>query len=511
MKRIVAVLLLLAFIAGMSSAAMAGIKVHPGGIRPATEKPAAEVKPTVTDGKQKSSLPVITKQPNDVTVKKGKNATFKAAAEGDTGITWRLVSPDGDEEFLVKDVGKYFKGVTVSGKNSDALTLKKIPESMHGWSVYCTYANKAGRVVTRNAYIWISGMEQTVNTASGSGRNGLNVETWDDDDDDGYDDEPGTYTYTGSLALTLSVSGATLTANGYKGNKVDFTDAGKISFKVSASNTPAYWVINGARYDFDIVPKTITVKDLTYPMTIEAVAKGKSSSTLLSDKQLQAKRTGEQLLATSKNADLCFITASGLGKGGWFREFDFTDDFINLATEKKEKGGRITLRCRAYIAEGKKISYWKFNEAKMYFSSNVEEFVVTNLNETMEYHPVTAAGPTATPKTVTAAPVKMWTVNCSGCTFSGGGYSNARHGTVPDGTSITITSDYGAGGVAEWLINGKCLQKQAYVTDYEIIVNDDGGIEMIPRKVLDWIEITDTKLNRTVKSNMDIVCRQQIN
>lgn len=321
----------------------------------------------------------ITTQPKDCHVKPGGTASFTAKAENDTGVTWRLVSPDGTEEFLVRDVGEHFRGVTVSGRNRDTVKLLKVTKDMHGWQVYCTFGNADGRVATEMATIYIIG-----------------VETTDDNDEDDFDENP--HVYEGDDALAVTVVGATLEIDGADmRGEYDFTNEGTIDFKVSASYTPAYWVINGARYDFDRIPSSFTVRKLTYPMVIEAVRKSGKAQTLLSNDELQAKRTGETLLATAKSSNLCHVRASGNGAGGWFNEFDFTDDFKNKATSKMEKGGRVTLRVRASIPEGKRISYWEFNDARLDFSRDVTEFLVTNLNETMEYQPIFGGSATDSP------------------------------------------------------------------------------------------------------------------
>ena len=116
--------------------------------------------------------------------------------------------------------------------------------------------------------------------------------------------------------------------------------------------------------------------------------------------------------------------------GGSFTEFDFTDDFTNNATGETEQGGRVTVRVAASIPEGKLVTYWRFNGARLNFNSDVTSFVVENLAESMLYQPVFYTKTT---------PVPEYTINCTSCTFSGGGYSNAKSGTVPYGTKITIT------------------------------------------------------------------------
>lgn len=394
----------------------------------------------VASGALAAGAVTVTMQPKDAYTKAGGTVTFSARAKNATGITWRLVSPDGQTVLLVKDAPNHFPGVIVSGRNSDTLTLKNVPAGMNEWQVFCTYGGQ-NRVETDRAVIYITNAPQATQEDVESN------ETGEDDI---------AYLYMGDEALTVRVVGAALSVNGEEQEGyLDFSDQGSIDFKVTAAERPEYWVINGARYEFDAIPRIITVRELTYPMTIEAVLKGSHSQTLLSDQQLQQKRTGAALLATSKNAEMCHITESKYGAGGWFREFDFTEDYVNRATNANEAGGQVTLRVRAIIPKEKKISYWKFNGAKLDFSSNVTEFFTFGLNETMEFQPVfemAATTPSATQAplpTIENLVIPLYQISCINCTFSGGSYSNTKRGFVSAGTSITVTPTTGSKGY--WL------------------------------------------------------------
>ena len=55
---------------------------------------------------QAASAPEVITHPEPQIVIEGGKCTFTAPAKGDTGITWRLRSPDGDEDFY-KDVFQF--------------------------------------------------------------------------------------------------------------------------------------------------------------------------------------------------------------------------------------------------------------------------------------------------------------------------------------------------------------------------------------------------------------------
>ena len=168
---------------------------------------------------------------------------------------------------------------------------------------------------------------------------------------------------------------------------------------IKADKKPAYWVIDGIRYDFEPeAPTTIALDNVWEGMTFEAVQKNGQSVTLLSAEDIQLGRTGEALLAAGVHAKLCLVTAKGNGTGGWMDEFDFTDDYTNRATKKKELGGQVTLRVRSTLPTNKKIAYWLFNDAEVRFNNNVTSFIVRMLNVSMTYEPVSGEAQTAATK-----------------------------------------------------------------------------------------------------------------
>jgi hypothetical protein len=93
------------------------------------------------------------------------------------------------------------------------------------------------------------------------------------------------------------------------------------------------------------------------------------------------------------------VKPNGPYAGGWMRQFDFTDDYQNLATKATETGGQISLRVRAAstgsystdygtYAVPKLVSGWKFNQTEIYPNVNVPEFRVYTLNVSMTYEPI---------------------------------------------------------------------------------------------------------------------------
>lgn len=113
----------------------------------------------------------ITKQPTGETVEEGGRAVFIARAENAASFVWRIVSPDTTNTYPAKDAPDYFKGLKVSGTDSDRLVLENIPASMNGWKAECKFIAADGKtyLCTNGAIITVKKAEvalkrPTINT-----------------------------------------------------------------------------------------------------------------------------------------------------------------------------------------------------------------------------------------------------------------------------------------------------------------------------------------------------------
>ena len=425
---------------------------------------------------QAASAPEVITHPEPQIVIEGGKCTFTASAKGDTGITWRLRSPDGNEDFPFTDAPKHFTGLKVSGKNSDKLTLSKIPGEMDGWLVYCCYSSKAGKTNTDMVPLFVT--DRNGNRINGNAAAPTTTPAPPSNDEEvtfapaegektlraigcviHFVDKDGNIK--GDSFTELNFGEAyynTLTRKTITDGSVDV----RISAEIPKGKKVAYWVINGAKYTFNTEVKSFTLREVPYGMVIEAVLSGNTAQTLPTMEEIQQHRTGETLLVETKSARMSHMNDKNKASGGSFTEFDFTDAFINNATGETEQGGRVTVRVAASIPEGKLVTYWRFNGARLNFNSDVSSFVVENLADSMLYQPVFFTKTT---------PVPEYSISCKNCTFSGGGYTNAKSGTVPYGTKITITpqgnsslgwwsGSYGTGEVNKksisWTVKNNC-------------------------------------------------------
>lgn len=204
---------------------------------------------------------------------------------------------------------------------------------------------------------------------------------------------------------------------------------GSISFKVTATIPKGkkvdYWVIDGIHYDFEDKIKTIVFEDLKDSMTVEVVLAKGSSATMWTT----GMPTGDAPLVVSViNGELKFMKNASKSGGAAFTKLDFTNTYKNTATGKNAPGGSVSVKVKATAPSGKSVAGWLFNDVKLTFPTEITYFFAKNIHQTMEYEPIFGA--------------RYVTVKCTGCTFSGGGYTNATSGKVKAGTKITVTSTY---------------------------------------------------------------------
>lgn len=395
----------------------------------------------------------IISQPEDQTIAPGTTATFTIKAQGQKKLSWRVCSDNGSIDLTLKETLQRFKGMTYEGGNSKTFVLHHVPEEMDGWKVYCRLTNGNRVVNSEKAILHVT----TAAYADGQQPEAdADADAADEDDDDepaadadasadaDPDDEEAEPEDDDAEAPAdeaeadaadadeesdhiLKAIGCTITYGKQKGlSALDFSGKDSVTVKLICKGTPSYWVINGTRFDFKPVPKTITITKLKRSITIEAVKRGKKPTTLISEADILANRTGATLqVTTATGANLSHITRAGQNKGGWFKKIDFTQDYKNRATKKMEQGGRVTLRVQPSIPEGKGVCGYTFMGAIWSFNTQVVHFTAYNLRESIRFG-------------VKYYDLPICKITCVGCTFSGGNFKNATSGWVYQGTRITV-------------------------------------------------------------------------
>ncbi len=192
---------------------------------------------------QTNQKPVITKNPTGETVEVGGTAQFVARADGATSFVWRIVSADTTNTVTAAEASSYF-GVTVSGQDTERLTLSNIPKSMNGWAIECKFTNAAGSSFTTGAILTVTGGSSNSGNNSSSGNNTTNNNTTNTDlKAPTISTQPKGAQLSAGEKTTLSVTAAapatgTLTYQWYISDTSSMSDIKAIDGANSASYTP---------------------------------------------------------------------------------------------------------------------------------------------------------------------------------------------------------------------------------------------------------------------------------
>ena len=105
--------------------------------------------------------PKITQQPETATTNKKGNVSFTIKVSGNVSYTWYLTNPSTGEKISAKKLkkSKSIKGLGIKGENSSKLSLSNVPESMHGWQVYCHINGNGYKLDSNTVLILVDGLE----------------------------------------------------------------------------------------------------------------------------------------------------------------------------------------------------------------------------------------------------------------------------------------------------------------------------------------------------------------
>ena len=104
--------------------------------------------------------PQITQHPESATVKKGGKVSFSVKTKGTVSTyVWYFINPATGEQYTGRQLSGAVKGVKVEKPNSKTITLKNVPESMHGWKVYVHVNGNGYKIDSEQATLLIAGMD----------------------------------------------------------------------------------------------------------------------------------------------------------------------------------------------------------------------------------------------------------------------------------------------------------------------------------------------------------------
>lgn len=193
-----------------------------------------------------------------------------------------------------------------------------------------------------------------------------------------------------------------------------------------------HWLINGVKQEES---KTDTwIFTATEDTTVEAVIR-------------------PELKVTTIQAEMRFLDEKGKADGDPFEEFVFEEAYENPVTKEQMEGGKITVQVKAVIPSGYMVDYWLINGVKYKYTNTVNQFVVTDLDETTEYEVV-----------LKEIPPTYYKLTCTYCTYKG-----KKEANVKEGTKVTIEGT--PGYVYEVYVNG--VQVASYVKEYTFTMKED--------------------------------------
>ena len=125
-----------------------------------------------------ASKPEITKQPETATTSKKGAVSFSITVKGTvSSCTWYFVNPETGDKVSGKKLSSTVKGVKVSNPNSKKISLSHVPESMHGWSVYCHVNGNGYKIDSDTVSLYVYGMDIPETDASAAPADGGEAKT----------------------------------------------------------------------------------------------------------------------------------------------------------------------------------------------------------------------------------------------------------------------------------------------------------------------------------------------
>ena len=220
-----------------------------------------------------SKLQII-KQPETGTTSKNGTVSFEIKVNGAlNSLTWYFVDPATGKQYTGKTVTKAVDGLRVSNPNSRKIKLSKVPESMHGWIVYCHINGNGYKMDSNKVMLLVYGLEPPENAADllsssgdenesdksaskSAGNEDGNENSGQDDERDYDDDLPGETSEPESRTFTVSCTSKVLRRLNSNGSvddgeslssRLEFTDTG--SFIVTSENPIRSYTINGIQIE----------------------------------------------------------------------------------------------------------------------------------------------------------------------------------------------------------------------------------------------------------------------
>lgn len=259
--------------------------------------------------------PNIKKQPVDGKVKNGK-VSFQVKVSGSVdSYTWYLINPETNEAVSAKQLkkNKTIPKLVISGENRAKLSLSKVPESMHGWTVYCHIAGNGYKVDSDSVLILYPGKDvpdkespsgsddssaepedkakadsSDASDDSGSesaGQQPIDSDTASPENDAGEPADENEDTPAASSVVAVSSSARVLypldQPDAKPASKLEFTGSG--SFMVKSEEPISSWSVNGVRFELAEPVFEFKVTNVTSSLNLDFSIQRKAASAIVVD------------------------------------------------------------------------------------------------------------------------------------------------------------------------------------------------------------------------------------
>ncbi len=205
--------------------------------------------------------PAFTKQPVTSTTNKKGTVSFSVKTSGTIqSLTWYFLDPETGSSYTGKQLAKTFKGLGVTGPNSKKITLKKVPEAMHGWTVYCHVNGNGYKIDSDRVQLLVYGLEPPAQgpveeeKKPAAEKPDNDSKAAGDADVEGEDEESSagsladnTFTVSCSSRLLRKLDSAGKVIEGEPASSLEFTNTG--SFIVTSEEPIKSWTVNGIRFE----------------------------------------------------------------------------------------------------------------------------------------------------------------------------------------------------------------------------------------------------------------------
>jgi hypothetical protein len=261
--------------------------------------------------------PKITKQPVNGTVKKGK-VSFQVKVSGSVdSISWYLINPDTGEAVTAKKLkkDKTFPKLVISGENRSKLSLSKVPDEMHGWSVYCHISGNGYKIDSDIVMILVDGMEAPEtdtpdkpddkapaedtppaddSSPEDTGDTGKEKpDTGNTDEDEPEETKPANSVVkvTSSAKVLYQIDASGKISDEKATSKLEFNGPG--SFMVKSDEPITSWSANGVRFEPSEPVYEFKVSNVTSDLSLDFNVQKKAASSTVVDESKPCKVTCE--------------------------------------------------------------------------------------------------------------------------------------------------------------------------------------------------------------------------